>query len=367
MKEKKFLFFLIISLGLTAFLAGYIVVGRGTRIGSKTGTILDKFGSQQSTPSTGSGQATSDQQPAHESGLMPLVDRAVVSVTNSLNRGSILYFEKNTGKLYEYDLNSKTEKVISDKILPNFISALWSPAKEELLGSFTSNTGIIFKYINIKTGQEVALDPNIRSVAFSPDGNLMAYHYRDDATENDSGNITISQPNGQYQKKILATRIKDIVMSWPNKENMALKTPGQEIFFLNEAGNLTKVLDIKFGLEEKWSPSGNKLLFSALSDNPDDPDIKLWIKDMASKEEKELIPGSAFKCVWSIDNVNIYCAIAKSPSIDEIYFINTADGSNKLIAEPDTPIKELFLSTVEDRILFINAADEKLYSIKISE
>ena len=359
MKKSGFLLFLVISLSLTAFLAGYIMIGKGTSIIPKTGTILDKFGGTQ--PTTTNPQSVDKTKP------LLVTDKRIVSVTNSTNKGSVLYFEKNTGKLYEYDISAKVEKTISDKMLPNFISALWSPNKKEFLGYFTSSGGMMIKYMNVDTGKEVALNSNIRSAAFSPDGNLIAYYYLDDTTNDKSGNITISQPDGQYQKKVLATRINELLMSWPNKDTMAFKTPSQEIFLLTEDGKLTKFLDTKPGLEEKWSPSGNKLLFSALSDEPNASDIKLWIKDVVSKEEKELVSGFASKCVWSIDSINIYCAIPKSPSADELYLINSADGSNKLFAEPNMPVKELFLSTIEDHLLFINMADEKLYSIKISD
>ncbi|MDP3697907.1 MAG: hypothetical protein Q8R55_07970 [Candidatus Taylorbacteria bacterium] len=361
MTKTRFSKFLITALALTAFLGGYLFTrddfGHSK---SRTGTILDKFSYTQ--------QPTTDaQQPTDETKPLLITDRNVVSVTSSLNKGSLLYFEKNTGKLYEYDLNAKTEKVISDKILSNFISAIWSPTKKEALDVFTSNTGLLFKYLDTTADKIVDLDPNIRSAAFSPDGNLIVYHRLDDTDAQNEGDITISQPDGQYQKKILATRLNNPIMSWPNTDSLAFKTLSQEIFLLTEDGKLTKFLDIRLGLEEKWSPGGSKLLFSALSDDQDEPSIKLWIKDLASKEEKELIQASASKCVWSIDSINIYCAISKSPSVDEIYLINTDNGSSKLVAEPNIAIREMFLSTVEEHLLFTNTADEKLYSIKISD
>ena len=355
MKSGGFLPFLIILLALTAFLAGYIMIGRGTGAIPKTGTILDKF--------SGSEPNANDLQPEDEIKLSPISDRKVVSATNSLVGSQVIYFDRN-GKIYEYDLEAKTEKTASDKVLPNFISAIWSPAKKEVLAIFTSETGLIFKYLNIATGKTIALNPDIRSAAFSPDGNLIAYHRSDKTDSQNGGSIMVAQPDGQYSKKVLATRINDLAMSWPTKDAMAFKTPSQEIFLLAEDGKLNKFLDIKLGLEEKWSPNGNKLIFSALSGTPDEPAIDLMVKDVASKEEKKLAQVSASKCVWSIDSATIYCAIPKSPSVDEVYSINTLDGSQKIAAEPNMPVKNLLLSTLEDYLLFISASDEKLYAIK---
>lgn len=365
MKKSKFLLFLIASMALTAFLAGYIMVQKGTPISSGTGTILDKFNNNPPT--------TLDDQEKPTNGPTLITDKKVFSATNSLDKGDILYFEKNTGKLYAYNLDTKIERVISDKAVPDFISALWSPTKKEILGYFTSSNGIITKYINLGTGKEVVLN-NAHSVAFSPDGNLIAYYSADNASDSESAentqginNIIISQPDGQYQKKVLTTRVENPILGWPDKETLAFRTPGQEIYLLSEDHKLSKLLDTKIDLGEKWSPSGNKLLFSALSANPDESDTKLWVKDRVLNQEKELIPGLASKCIWSIDSVNAYCAFSKSPSSDDIYIINTDDGSSKLVLELNMAIKEMFLSPTEDYLIFTNSSDDKLYSIKIPD
>ena len=119
-------------------------------------------------------------------------------------------------------------------------------------------------------------------------------------------------------------------------------------------------------LQEKWSQSGKKMLFSALIDEGTKPAI--WVKDFETREEKPLnTAGSVDKCVWSVDDINIICALVKSPSIDELYEINTVTGSKKLIAEPEVSIKEVMLSETEGYLLFVGASDQKLYGIKISD
>ena len=94
----------------------------------------------------------------------------------------------------------------------------------------------------------------------------------------------------------------------------------------------------------------------------------LWLKDIESKEETPLdLEGDASLCAWSKDDITIICALSKSPSIHEIYKINSLDKSRKLAAEPNMLIKELLMSAAEYNLLMISAVDEKLYSIKISD
>lgn len=369
--------FLIIALALTAFLVGYLAVkgdiGPGSK--SKTGTILDKFGDEQPT--------MSNEQLTEEPVPFALADRKIISPATSPDKKSVLYYEKNTGKMFEFNLADKTEKVISDKILPNFMFSIWSPAGKDTVSSYYSQTDPNFKHYGLDNGKTTELDNNIQSVAFSPDGNLIAYYYFNKTADPtptpldepdpsqglpdlQTGKIMVAQPDGQYQKKILDTRIEDIKISWPSNEYMVLKTPASGIYLLTQDGKLNKFLEPLSLFEDKWSQSGKKMLFSALTGNMSEPSLS--VKDVDTREERPLnIEGSASKCAWSIDDVNIFCALSKSPSADEIYLINTSDGSRKLIAEPGVLIKELLLSSAEDYLLFISASDDKLYAVKLAD
>lgn len=352
---KKLNLFLITFLALTAFLAGYFIIG-GDIGGSRTGTMLDKF-SGQSTDNTA-------QKDKAEVKTFLVADRRVISPANSLARGQIIYYEKDTGKVFEFDITTKEEHSISDSILPNFINAVWSPSKKEVINSFYSQSGQDLRYYNFDTLKTTRLSSDIQSFAFSPDGSLLVYFVKNTADQEETGKIFISQPDGQYQKKILETRIEDLKLSWPAKDQIVVKTSASELFLLNEAGKLSKFLDSSPLFEEKWSQSGKKILFSALTEG--EPEPILWIKDKETMGERQLdVVGSASKCAWSIDDINIICALAKSPSVDEIYAINTSDGSYKLVADLEMTAKELFLSSAEEYLMFMGASDEKLYGIKM--
>lgn len=322
--KSGFLLFLVFSLALTAFLAGYIMIGHETnhKIQSKTGTILAKFDEP---------EPKNTEQETNQNLPFLLSDRKMVSVTNSLDGAGVMYFEKTTGKLFEADLATRAEQTLSNTFLPNFISAIWSPNKKEVISTFYYPSGTRYRYHNYETNKTVGLDSNIKSVAFSPDGKLIAYY--NNLNLNGSGEIGISEPDGTYSKKLIDTRIQNLKIFWPSQEYIVFKTPSSDIFLLSLKGNLKK-----------------------LSGTESNKEIPL---DLAT-------PDST-KCVWSIDDIHAFCALPKSPSTDEIYQIDSINGSRRLITELPILAKNLLLSTLEDYLLFTGAGDEKLYAIKIPD
>lgn len=327
MKERGFLLFLIFSLALTAFLAGYIMLGYETdnKTQSGAGTILDKFDDPELKNAK---QETSQNSP------FLLSDRSVVSVTNSLGGAEVMYFEKNTGKLFEADLVTRAEQTLSNTLLPNFMSAIWSPNKKEVISAFYHPGGIRHRYHSYETNKTVDLDLNIKSVAFSPDGKLIAYYYYNSLNLNEPGRIGISEPDGTYFKKLIDTRIRDLKISWPSQEYIVFKTPSSDIFLLDLRGDLKK-------LSEAEAESNQEI------------SLELTTPDS--------------KCVRSIDSVHTFCALPKSPSADEIYQINSTDGSRRLITELPMLAKNLLLSNLEDYLLFTSVGNEKLYALKIPD
>ena len=91
---KKINIALIILLVIVAVMGGYFAVRKGVGLGTGdlTGTVLDRFGNEQ--PVTSPAPAEEDNSPKL------LSEKRVVSVTNSSESKELLYFEKNTGKLF---------------------------------------------------------------------------------------------------------------------------------------------------------------------------------------------------------------------------------------------------------------------------
>ena len=358
---KKFTLFLVVALALTAFLAGYIMVKRGAGSADlKTGSILDRFNDQRTKVKEESGD-TADAGPIS----VLLTDKKAISPVLSSDKLSVLYYGKDTGKLYSLKLDSGEESTVSDNSLPDLVSVFWSPTRKETIHLFNYSGEKVFKEYHLGNITGKKLDSNIQSVAFAPDGNLIAYYY---FSEEGVGKVVLSQPDGTYPKTIFNARLKNVTLTWPSKDMLSLKTDTDLFSLTLDGKKLNKLVDFAIALEEKWSPSGNKLLYSVFSNDPEDPATLLWLNNLITNEVKQLeIPGSAYNCVWSIDDINVFCAIPNTASADDIYKINTVDGSYVLAAEPFMILSELILSPLEDQVIFINAVDEKLYSIKLAD
>lgn len=142
MQNNKFLAFLLLSLALTAFLAGYILVGQEVKDDGhhsrlamvpivKTGTLLDRFA------------------------------------------------EQNTNNYSENNLRSPT-----------------STPKVRSLRNLT------------------ALNSNISSYAFSPDGSRVAYFIYQKNKNGNFGAVFVSNSDGSNPQILLKTRVPVVTLSW---------------------------------------------------------------------------------------------------------------------------------------------------------
>jgi len=349
----------IISLSFTAFLSGYLISQKDFHRNpdsNSSGNILDKF-SDNNSPS--SPQAKSFE------ALKLLSQRVAISPVLSKGKDSIIYYEKDTGKVFEVTLKDLVEKPVSDVPLANLIKTVWSPSRKEVISLFYYPRGNHYKYFSYKykTRASVDLGTDIQSLVFSPDGSQMVYF---GGRKDDSRGIFISQPDGSSSKKLLASRLENAEVYWPSDNLLAFSTntaDGAELYSLSEAGDIRKILELSAGFEIKWSKDGSKILFSQKVGSG----IGLFYKDISSDTEIPLnVATYASKCVWSIDDKTIVCGVPRSSaSGDEIYEIGL-DGTKKLISSPTSRIDtaELFLSGLDDYVVILNGLDNKLYVLK---
>ena len=385
---NKFLIILIVlSLSLAAFLTGYLIsqkdfTKQSANLGE--GSILERFdGNQTSDGINSSGD------------LFALSKRAVLSPTLSKEKTSVLYYDKNSGQVFEagpgglnpernregpqrasvsYGMN---EKLVSDKPLPNLVETIWSPNKKEVVSVFDTNNGKDFRYYNYQTNKVVGLGKTIRSLAFSPDGSHIAY-LRSLGLD---GAIYVSAPDGSSPRKIIETRLSDIELSWPSEEHISFKASldGRDsVYLLSLTGNLTKFVDEPGKVDVLWSSGGTKLLYSTRESNPrtqgaeqssyDGGSPMLFVKDVLSSSVKALgISTPAYKCAWGINSNYVVCAIGRSgQGGEDIYKINM-DGTKELVFSPVKNISasQVMLTGTEDFLILVNEIDGKLYALKI--
>lgn len=356
MNQKLLITLTVISLSFTAFLGGYLISQKDFHRNQnlESGNILDKFSNQDS--------INYPEALLRGKEMLVLSKRGVISPVMSKEKDSVIYYEKDTGKVFEVVLNDFREKPVSDAMLPNLIKAIWAPSRKEVVSLFYSPSGNHYQYFNYKTKDSVEFKIAIKSLVFSPDSSQIAYF----GNKGDSRGIFISQPDGSSFKKLMPSRLENIEIYWPLADLISFQAKtvsGSELYSLSKTGAVKKILDSRNGLEVKWSKDGSKVLFSQKVESG----VSLFHKDLSSESETPLsIATSASKCDWGIDNKTVVCGVPRlSESGDEIYEIGL-DGTKKLISSPTTKINtaELFLSGLDDYIVVHNSLDNKLYVLK---
>ncbi|MBU1102633.1 hypothetical protein KJ853_03195 [Patescibacteria group bacterium] len=318
----------------------------------------------------------------------PISQEKVYGATIGEDGKTVKYFSRAIGNIFESDFNGASLKKISSVTLSGLIKAIWSPDKEKIIGIFSENNKTSKYTYDYSNGQSSVLNTDIGWIAWSPDSKKIAYHYV--PGDSDEGNISVANPDGSNWKNIFKTRLADLIVEWPVKEKISIRTPASGlaqslVFAINsESGDFAKILSDLYGLSIKWSPKADKILYSSTNSRGKNP--ALFLSDEKGAAVKDLkLSGLADKCVWSKDNRTIFCALPQEISAnavwpddyykgliilkDDIYKINLETGEKIKITGSSPQFgfdaQDLFLAPKEDYLFFVNRGDGLLYSLKI--
>ena len=139
-----------------------------------------------------------------------------------------------------------------------------------------------------------------------------------------------------------------------------------DLFILKEGGELNKLLSYRINLNVRWSPSGEKLVFSVKDETSFE---SLFYKDIKNGGMTTAldISTNASKCVWVYED-SVICGVKNQAQLkNEFYRINPEDGSKTLVATPNINllVKEMAVSRSGDTLFVLNDIDSKLYALKI--
>ncbi len=354
----------MVTLSASGFLAWYLFFHKDGVVPS-TGNLLEKFSSGGEEGAVNSASV-----------IVALSKEPGISVTSSLQKGRILYYERDTGRVLEVGVDGKNEAVISGQKLPNFLRTVWSPTKREVISAFHSSQGPIFSLFNYDTRASVRFDPGVRSVAFSPDGKrLVSFRLG----TSDHG-VYLSYPDGGAPEKIFTTRSSQIEVAWPSASLIVITihdegTGLSHLFMLGTDGKLTRLLDSLAHLEATWSRDGTKLLYSFVDEEGTLQSEFLTVGDRAPRAVS--VGLSASKCIWSIDNQTLICAVNPTQSDipdttgtgEYLYEIDIEKNTKKALmrgtrAQEGIVVGELMLTPSEDYLVFTNTRDGRVYGLK---
>ena len=347
---KKFILITInlILIGLIAFLGFYYLSEGGGKesIGiSGKGSLLSQFTST---------HTNKDPQAVRVS------SSSVVDYTISLDSKSITYLDSEGG-LITSDLIGK--EIISETQLIDgkALSALWSPTNSEVIVTTIERGRVQRTLYNLTEDTRAPLNEGIQDLAFSPKGNRIVYSFYNEYTY--EGNISISNPDGSRFMNVFQTRMPDAVVHWPKEPTAYFyKNPTGEqavdLFSLDlETQRIENILKDKEGLKIAWSPNGDHIVYSESTKTGS----RLVYKNMKTEDEEEIeLETTADHCVWSPDNVNVFCY-----ETNQFYKIDTADNSLEDIFKFKAPneISNLKITPLGNQLFFFNEEDGHLYTL----
>jgi len=287
-----------------------------------------------------------------------------------LNDGNILFYEKANSSVYKTDPRGKDLKIIAN--VPNVSEIIFSSDGNSLI--VTDNERGDKFFFDLVNNKKVELNKNIKSVAFSPDGKKIAYHFYDPQTK--MGNISISKPDGSDFINIFKTRVPELTIMWP-KEDLIMFYRSDlknitDLFVINPDGKDFRKIFESGAIEQINSSSvNNRFLLSTKGGKENISSLFL-----INGDDYSINTGFNFKakqCDLSFDNSNLICAKGEKIfkiELDKNGFPQNAfsetENKNIIFSDPNfEPINLKFSSP--NYLIFINNKNKNLYSLKMTK
>ncbi len=313
------------------------------------------------------------------------VNASVLSPSTN-RKGNTNFYNENDGKFYSLGADGKI-KTLSNEIFYNVEKVTWSPTKNESIIEYPDGSNI---YYNFDTAEQTTLPKHWEDFSFSPLGDKIASKSIGLAEENRW--LVTSDPEGKSVSLIepMGNNADRVIMDWsPNKQVVALSRTGEaqgadreEILFVGLNGeNFRSMIVEGRDFTEKWSPTGQKMLYSVYSIRSDfQPE--LWIVnaegDNIGTERKLLnLTTWADKCTFADDRF-IYCAVPSETKMgaglapelmdstpDLLYKIDTKTGlKNEIPVDGYHVIDEIFVGE-NNTLYFTDKNQVGLFSLSL--
>jgi hypothetical protein len=319
-------------------------------------------------------------------------DEAVIAPVLSPDGNYIKYYSKQTGKVYQIDLNGQNKSTVSDHGLSGLQDVLWSPDQTKAIHKFIGPDGQAqFSFYDYGTQKSTPLKSNVDQISWATNSNKIFYKYYDASTKGRT--LNISDPDGSNWNKLADINYRDIsidqipqsgLVSFWNKPDAFTGTIFQSMPIIS--GDTKTILQGKFGADYLWSPDGNNVLVSN-TDVRGGSKMQLAVMNSNGGEFKNLdLPTMVSKCAWSKDNKTVYCAFPtgipdsaimpndylanKFNTTDTFWKIDTVTGkkdrpleANQITGQYDAA--QLFFNTDESQLFFVNKGDGKIMRIDL--
>lgn len=297
---------------------------------------------------------------------------------------AIRYVERKNGHLYKMLEKDRKPEKISNSTIPGIYEAYFNKEGNTTIYRYLSNEGVINSFLATlgkPTGEY--LPANITDLSVSKDQNRFFYITK---SNNTAVGVVKNFETGASQN-IFNHQFTEWLSEWDNKGNIYLTTkpsfvvPGNMYLLSQTNKTIQKILGGVRGLTTKISPDGKRVLYSS-SENSG-PKLMVFMQEGRKFIDLDTY-GLADKCVWSSDNINVYCFVPNKitgnqypdswyqgiVSFDDFVLkidTNSRDTITYANSVNETPIDgfNLILNKKEDTLFFINKKDYTLWGLDI--
>jgi len=310
---------------------------------------------------------------------------------------AVRYVEKENGIIYQTFADKIKESRFSSTVIPRIYEAFFGSRSEivvmrylqtddETIETFVGTLPKEFVDVEPRDDNEIKgtfLPENTTEVAISADGNKIFYLFN-------SGLGTIGTTLeflNNRKTQVFDSAFTEWLPWWPNNNMITLNTkpsatvPGYLYKLDLNNKNNTQILGDIAGLTTLMSPSGKTVLYAG-------GDLLLSLYNVDSREVIPLaLRTLPEKCVWTPDEVYIYCAVPKNTSLgfypdiwyqggvsfdDQLWRINVSDLSTLLILNPTSEVNgeeidmtRLSLDENRNYLFFMNKKDSFLWEFDL--
>lgn len=316
-----------------------------------------------------------------EQKLVRLTDFPVVSPALNKDDTRALFYKKDGGDLFSVGFQGGTQEKVAHVTIVGLIEAVWSRVRDRA-AVFYLGDETLKGFLHIGTSSIAVMPPDIKTLAWSPDGKSLAYIISRDGL----ANLIIADSSGKNPKTLFRTPVADAQISWASSDKIAFQTAASGlsegfIFAFTRSNNaFSKVFGPAFGLQSLWSPDGSRILVSQAGRGG--ADITTGIYDVVKKQYAALdVSTLPEKCVWT-DAKELICAVPRDiparsvlpddwlrgeyNSSDRIVRIDVEKNRTEdIFNEGNFDMSDLASTKDKKYLLFVNRIDGTLWSLRI--
>ncbi|MFZ1075072.1 MAG: hypothetical protein WAN50_01730 [Minisyncoccia bacterium] len=222
------------------------------------------------------------------------------------------YIERQSGNVFTYLENEKTNTRISNKTIPGIQSASWLPDGSRAFVRYLSGTDFLTVNtyaLSASSTDGFFLPQNLTDIAVSSTSVLAL------ASGVNGSTASLSRADGTNAMNVFSTPLSSLRVGFAGKSQYLATTrasatlPG-DAFLVDATGHFSRIAGPLNGLVALASPSGKYVLASYSLNGS----MEMELVDASSGQTIPLpIATIADKCVWAPDSSSIYCGIPVSP------------------------------------------------------